>query len=93
MSGINPRFEIRQTQYYAAIRLKTHRKSIAAEAPKLIAEVAKWLGKSRIAPGGPPLIRYLSIGKDETVDVEIGIGTSEPAGSGKILAGSLPRGR
>src|ERR1043165_8014270 len=91
--GLSPRFEVRQSQYYAAIRLKTHRRNLAVEAPKLIAEVAKWLGKNRIAPGGPPLIRYLSIGKDEMVDVEIGIGTSEPAGGGKILAGTLPRGR
>lgn len=93
MSGISPRFEIRQAQYYAAIRLKTHRRNLATEAPKLIADVAKWLGKNRVAPGGPPLVRYLSIGNDETVDVEIGIGTSEPAGGGKILAGALPRGR
>jgi hypothetical protein len=91
--SISPRFEIRQTQYYAAIRLKTKRANLAIEAPKLIAEVAKWLGKNRVAPGGPPLIRYLSVGTDETVDVEIGIGTSEPAGGGKILAGALPRGR
>jgi hypothetical protein len=55
--------------------------------------VAKWLAKNRIAPGGPPLIRYLSIGNDETADVEIGIGTSEPAGGGKVIGGSLPRGR
>jgi effector-binding domain-containing protein len=88
-----PRFEIRQAQYYAAIRLKTQRRNLAVEGPKLIAEVAKWLGKNRVAPGGPPLIRYLSIGNDEMVDVEIGIGTSEPAGGGKILAGALPRGR
>jgi effector-binding domain-containing protein len=93
MSEISPRFEIRQSQYYAAIRLKTPRRNLAVEAPKAIAEVAKWLGKNRVAPGGPPLIRYLSIGKDDTVDVEIGIGTSEPAGGGKILAGTLPRGR
>lgn len=93
MSELAPRFEIRQAQYYSAIRLKTQRRNLAVEAPKLIAEVAKWLGKNRIAPGGPPLIRYLSIGNDETVDVEIGIGTSEPAGGGKVLAGSLPRGR
>jgi effector-binding domain-containing protein len=93
MSELAPRFEIRQAQYYSAIRLKTQRRNLAVEAPKLSAEVAKWLGKNRIAPGGPPLIRYLSIGNDETVDVEIGIGTSEPAGGGKILAGSLPRGR
>lgn len=93
MPEINPRFEIRQSQPYAAIRLKTQRRNLALEAPKAIAEVAKWLAKNRIAPGGPPLIRYLSIGNDETVDVEIGIGTSEPAGGGKILAGSLPRGR
>ena len=89
----DPRFEIRQPQYYAAIRLKTQRRNLGVEAPKLIAEVAKWLAKNRVAPGGPPLIRYLSIANDETVDVEIGIGTSEPAGGGKILAGSLPRGR
>jgi effector-binding domain-containing protein len=93
MSGISPRFEIRQAQHYAAIRLKTQRRNLAVEAPKLIAEVAKWLGKNRVAPGGPPLIRYQSIGNDETVDVEIGIGTSEPAGGGKIVAGALPRGR
>jgi effector-binding domain-containing protein len=91
--ALPPRFEIRATQYYAAMRLKTQRRNLATEAPKLISEVAKWLGKNRIAPGGPPLIRYLSISNDETVDVEIGIGTSEPAGGGKILAGSLPRGR
>jgi effector-binding domain-containing protein len=91
--SISPRFEIRQTQYYAAIRLKTKRANLGAEAPKAIAEVAKWLGKNRVAPGGPPLIRYLSIGNDDTVDVEIGIGTSEPAGGGKIVAGALPRGR
>ena len=90
---LTPRFEIRPAQYYAAIRLRTPRKNLAVEAPKLIAEVAKWLGKNRVAPGGPPLIRYLSISNDETVDVEIGIGTSEPAGGGKIVAGSLPRGR
>ena len=93
MLPIAPRFEIRPTQYYAAIRLKTPRRNLGAEAPKLIAEVAKWLGKNRVAPGGPPLIRYLSIGDDDTVNVEIGIGTSEPAGGGKIVAGSLPRGR
>lgn len=93
MSEISPRFEIRQPQYYAALRIKTKRQNLGVEAPKAIAEVAKWLGKNRIAPGGPPLIRYLSIGSDETVDVEVGIGTSEPAGGGKILAGSLPRGR
>lgn len=93
MSEFAPRFEIRQPQYYAAIRLKTHRTRLAVEAPRLIADVAKWLGKNRVAPGGPPLIRYLSIGNDEMVDVEIGIGTSEPAGGGKIGAGVLPRGR
>lgn len=93
MTGISPRFEIRPTQSYAAIRARTTRKNLSIEAPKLIAEVAKWLGKNRVAPGGPPLIRYLSIGNDETVDVEIGIGTSEPAGGGKIIAGTLPRGR
>jgi effector-binding domain-containing protein len=93
MSGINPRFEIRQPQSYAAIRLKTRRENLAVEAPKLIGEVAKWLAKNRVAPGGPPLIRYLSIGNDETVDVEIGIGTSEPAGGGKIHVGTLPRGK
>lgn len=93
MPGITPRFEIRPTQYYAAIRLRAARKNLAVEAPKLIAEVAKWLAKNRVAPGGPPLVRYLAIGSDETVDVEIGIGTSEPAGGGKVIAGSLPRGR
>ena len=93
MSDLAPRFEIRQAQYYSAIRLKTPRRNLAVEAPKLMAEVAKWLGKNRVAPGGPPLIRYLSIGNDEMVDVEIGIGTSEPAGGGKIMAGALPRGR
>jgi effector-binding domain-containing protein len=93
MSEISPRFEIRQTQYYAALRFRTHRQSLGAEAPAAIAQVAKWLGKNRIAPAGPPLIRYVSIGKDESVDVEIGIATSEPAGGGKILAGTLPRGR
>jgi effector-binding domain-containing protein len=93
MSEISPRFEIRPSQHYAAIRLKTQRRDLAVEAPRVIAEVGKWLGKNRVAPGGPPLIRYLSIGKDEMVDVEIGIGTSEPAGGGKILAGTLPRGR
>jgi effector-binding domain-containing protein len=93
MSDISPRFEIRPSQPYAAIRLKTQRRNLAVEAPKLIGEVAKWLGKNRIAPGGPPLIRYLAIANDETVDVEIGIGTSEPAGGGKIIAGTLPRGR
>src|SRR5437762_2204539 len=91
--GLSPRFEIRQSQCYAGIRLKTQRRSLAVEAPKAIAEVAKWLGKNRVAPGGPPLIRYLSIANDETVDVEIGIGTSEPAGGGKIIPGALPRGR
>lgn len=93
MEKFPPRFEVRQTQYYAAMRLRTNRRSLSTEAPKLIAEVAKWLGKNRVAPGGPPLIRYHTIGADGTVDVEIGIGTSEPAGGGKILAGSLPRGR
>ena len=93
MAEISPRFEIRPAQSYAAIRLKTPRRNLAVEAPKQIAEVAKWLGKNRIAPGGPPLIRYLSIGNDESVDVEIGIATSEPAGGGKIIAGTLPRGR
>jgi effector-binding domain-containing protein len=91
--SITPRFEIRPPQSYAALRLKIHRRTLAVEAPKAIAEVAKWLGKNRVAPGGPPLIRYLSIGKDEMVDVEIGIATSEPAGGGKILPGTLPRGR
>ena len=91
--SVSPRFEIRQQQYYAAIRLRTKRADLAVEAPKTIAEVAKWLGKNRIAPGGPPMIRYLSIGNDETVDVEIGIGTAEPAGGGKIHAGTLPRGK
>lgn len=93
MFVITPRFEIRPTQYYAAIRLRTTRRNLSTETPKLIAEVAKWLGKNRVAPGGPPLIRYLTISNDDTLDVEIGIGTSEPAGGGKILAGSLPRGR
>jgi len=93
MSEITPRFETRQPQHYAALRVKTTRASLATEAPKAIADVTKWLAKNRIAPGGPPLIRYLSIGNDETVDVEIGIGTSEPAGGGKIIAGTLPRGR
>jgi effector-binding domain-containing protein len=93
MPSLNPRFEIRQQQYYAAIRARTSRRNLAIEAPKVIAEVAKWLAKNRIAPGGPPLIRYLSIGNDETVDVEIGIGTSEPAGGGKVIGASLPRGR
>jgi effector-binding domain-containing protein len=88
-----PRFEIRPAQYYAAMRLRTYRRNLAVEAPKLIAEVGKWLGKNRVAPGGPPLIRYYTITTDETVDVEVGIGTSEPAGGGKVLAGSLPRGR
>ena len=91
--SITPRFEVRPPQYYAAFRLKTKRANLAVEAPKAIAEVAKGLGKNRIAPAAPPLIRYLSIGNDETVEVEIGIGTSEPAGGGKILPGTLPRGR
>jgi effector-binding domain-containing protein len=93
MAEFSPRFEIRSAQSYAAIRLRTPRRSLATEAPKAIAEVAKWLGKNRVAPGGPPLIRYLTIGNDETVDVEIGIGTSEPAGGGRILPGTVPRGR
>ena len=78
--SLSPRFEIRQAQYYAAIRLKTQRKTLAVEAPKMIAEVAKWLGKNRVAPGGPPLIRYVSIGNDETVDVDSGHVVISPAG-------------
>jgi effector-binding domain-containing protein len=49
--------------------------------------------KNRVAPGAPPLIRYFSI-EGETVDVDIGIGTSEPVdGDRKVHGNSLPRGR
>jgi effector-binding domain-containing protein len=88
-----PRFEIRATQYYVAKRIQTERRNLTTEAPKILADVSKWLQKNRIAPGGPPLIRYWSI-NGEMVDVDIGVATSEPAGGDrKVEADSLPRGR
>jgi effector-binding domain-containing protein len=88
-----PRFDIRQAQHYAAIRLKTGRKHLGAEVPALLQDVLKFLMKSRIAPAGPPIIRYQMIAADEKVSVEVGYPTSEPVGGGNIVPGTLPRGR
>jgi effector-binding domain-containing protein len=88
-----PRFEIRQAQHYAAIQLKTGRKHLGAEVPALLQDVLRFLTKNRIAPAGPPIIRYQMIGDDEKVSVEAGYPTSEPVGGGNIAPGTLPRGR
>jgi effector-binding domain-containing protein len=89
-----PRFEIRPAQHYAAIRIQTTRKNLATEAPRLLEKVSRWLQSNRVAPGGPPLIRYFTIGADEMVDVEIGIATAEPVDGDRTVRGNtLPRGK
>jgi len=86
-----PQIQERAAQHYAAISMAVTMGSISVEA---FAELFGWLARSGIAPGGPPLIRYLVIDMDAELQIELAVPVSEPvAASGRIQPGTLPGGR
>ena len=88
---INPEFEHRKKQNYAAIKAKVKRSEIAKLLPPLISEVSDWLHKSNISPAGSPFFNYIKT--DDILEVEVGIPTKiKIEGSSRIKAGSFPEG-
>jgi effector-binding domain-containing protein len=89
-----PQIQERAAQPYAAISMTVTMGSISGAVDEAFPELFGWLARSSIAPGGPPLIRYLVIDMDAELQIELAVPVSEPvAASGRIQPGTLPGGR
>ena len=88
-----PKVERRTEQAYAAIRTKVSMKDIPTVLPPLFPEMFAWLAKNNIAPAGPPFIHYLSMDKDDQLQVAVGIPVQNPVtGDGRVVGGAFPAG-
>src|SRR5579862_2324984 len=56
-----PSLEHRDARHYVAIRTTIAMREMPAVLPQLWKEVYGWLGAQRVAPAGPPLLRFLVI--------------------------------
>lgn len=89
-----PRVEARNAQPYVAMRAQTTMQELGIVIPRLIGEVAGWLGKQGVEFAGAPFIRYLVIDMEAQLDIEIGVPVaSSLPGEGPILSGVMPAGR
>lgn len=91
-----PLIQQREPQPYAGIRgdVATEaefRRAVDRGFPKLFG----WLSENRIAPAGPPFIRYLEVAEGgQPLRFELGAPTDAAvSGDGEVHAGELPAGR
>ena len=92
---IAPAFVERETQPYAAVRMKVLRTEIAGVATDALARVSKFLADHHIPPQGPALIRYLVVdyGDGETeIDIGYPIGTHAIPDDESVRLAVLPAG-
>jgi effector-binding domain-containing protein len=88
-----PKVEHRTKQPYAAIRTKVSMKDIPSVLPPLIPEMFGWLAKNNITPQGPPFFQYLTIDKDNQLEVAVGIPVQNAVtGNGRVVEGAFPAG-
>jgi effector-binding domain-containing protein len=89
-----PWVEDRHEQHYVGIRAQVPMRQLGNTIPRLLGELFSWLGQRRVAPSGPPFIRYHVINMAAAMDIELGIpvATALP-GDGRIGPGVLPAGR
>lgn len=89
----DPVIEHRPSMPYAAVREAVTMQTIADRAPKLIGEVASWLGAHHVPAGGPPFVRYMLIDMSRSVTIEVGFPvkqTMRPAA--RFRSGVFPSG-
>lgn len=92
---MTPAFKHRPAQPYAALRAQRPREQLAELVPERLARMDEWLSMRKLAPAGPPFVRYLiADGDDGTVGVEIGVPLSALPSTGDVVTtGTLPAGR
>jgi len=89
-----PRIQTRAAQHYAAIPATVAMDSISAAVDDALPALFGWLASQRIAPTGPPLIRYLVIDMAGDLLIELGVPVAAPVtASGRVQPGVLPEGR
>ena len=88
-----PKLEIRQQQYYAAIRSSVPI-PFGSYLQPLWDEVNSWLKGQGISSPGPAIIRYLTTDMSKKLDIDVGFVLDSPvAGNNRIIAGVLPAGQ
>ena len=89
-----PQIQTRAAQHYAAIPATVAMDSISAAVDDALPALFGWLASQRIAPTGPPLIRYLVIDMAGDLLIELGVPVAAPVtASGRVQPGSLPEGK
>ncbi len=89
-----PQIQVRAAQAYAGIRMTVAMDTISDAVDEAFPELFGWLGENGIAPGGPPLIRYLVIDMAAELEIELAVPVDAPVtASGRVQPGVLPAGR
>jgi len=90
-----PKLQRRAALPYVAIRRQVTERGVAAAVDSAFPELFLWLGEHRLAPAGPPFIRFLEVDVDgEPLELEVAAPVDAQAqGDEHVWIDVLPRGR
>jgi hypothetical protein len=93
MNNAEPTVAERAPQPYVSIPRTVTMATIASAADEIPGLIG-WLAARRVAPAGPPFLRYNVIDMERELELEAGVPVAVPVpGQGRVRAGVLPGGR
>src|SRR4051794_4505425 len=90
-----PRIETREAQPYVGVPASVRMQDFPSVIDRTLGELWAWVGEHGLQPqAGAPVFRYLTIGDDDSMELEFCIPLSAPAaGDQRVRGGTLPSGR